>query len=262
MFQKTTFKIEPSSALGTDSDYFGFSFGCAQEPKGGQIKLVHSFHSCREGLMSNMRNRITGGTTVNQPSDKMRMIFRWVASKRNNKADMTTIDGWVKRSIPVIQAFDRLVGWPLTRVYKIETNHDGWLRAYYFHSSRRWMKSSYLVSLYTLVVRVIKDNRITGFKDFNELVKVVNKTLHSGKLLISDHTYVRDSLPYWEAIMTGYSTLFRQYKLPYYWDTKRLNGSAYGGAEGVQYLVKGDTKYTEIRQELLKIKKQLDSKKS
>ena len=103
-----------------------------------------------------------------------------------------------------------------------------------------------------------KDERIAGFKDFDGLVKVVGGATH----LITDSTYVRDSLPYWKAIMIGYPELFRKRKLPYYWDTSRLGGDSLGGAEGVQYLVKGDTKYTEIRKKLLEIKKQLDSKKS
>jgi len=261
MFQKTTFKLEPGTALGKSSDYFGFNFACAQEPKDGKIKLVHSYHGCREGLMSSMRSRIMGKASIEQPTDKMRIIFRWSASDRNIKTDLKTIDGWVKRSVPVLQAFDRLAGWPLTRVYKIETGQGDWLKAYYFHSSRRWMKSSYLVSLYTLLVRMCKDAGIVGFKDFDGLVKVVGKITKS-RNLITDNSYVKDSMPYWKAIMTGYPELFRKRKLPYYWDTGRLSGDSLGGAEGVQYLVKGDTKYTEIRKKLLEIKKQLDSKKS
>jgi hypothetical protein len=106
-----------------------------------------------------------------------------------------------------------------------------------------------------------KDERIAGFKDFDGLVKIVGKITKAGGLRI-DNTYVKDSLPYWKAIMTGYSELFRQRKLAYYWDTGRLSGDSLGGAEGVQYLVKGDTRYTKIREKLLDIKKQLDSKKS
>lgn len=261
MLQKTKFKLDPPNALGTSISYFGFSFGCPQEPKDGKIKLVQSYHSCREGLMSSMRSRITGKNGVTQPTDKMRMVFRWAAAQATRSSDLKAIDGWVKRSIPVLQAFDRLAGWPLTRAYKIETNYDDWLRPYYFHSSRRWMKSSYLVSLYTMLVRMCKDKRITGFKDFDGLVKVIQK-IPANHQLISDHTYVKNSLPYWKAIMTGYPRLFRKRKMPYYWDTARFSGSSTGGAEGLQYLVKGDTQYAEVRKELLKIKKELDSKKS
>ena len=209
--------------------------------------------------MSNMRNRIVASGNSTQPTDKMRMIFRWTIST-NNKADGgKQIDDWVKRSVPVLQAFDRLAGWPLTRVYKIKTDYNDWLRAYYFHSSRRWMKSSYLVSLYTMLVRMCKDTRVTGFKDFDSLVKVLQKA--GTRNLTTDSTYVSDSLPYWKAIMTGYPKLFRKRKLPYYWDTARLGGGN-GSAEGLQYLVKGDTQYKDIRKELLEIKRQLDSKKS
>ena len=111
-----------------------------------------------------------------------------------------------------------------------------------------------------MLVRMCKDPRVKGFKDFDSLVKVIQKV--PANQLTTDSTYVSNSLPYWKAIMTGYPKLFRKRKLPYYWDTARLGGSSSGGAEGLQYLVKGDTQYKEIRKELLEIKKQLDSKKS
>lgn len=261
MFQKTTFELSTPNSLGTSSNYFAFNFACAEEPKDGKIKLIDSYHSCREGIMSSMRNRILEKTGKTQPADKTRLIFRWAASDRNRRDDMKVIDGWAKRSVAVMQAFDRLAGWPLTRVYKIETEHDSWLRAYYFHSSRRWMKASYMISLYTLLVRMCKDERIDGFKDFDGLVKVVTKASKSSSRLIMDHSYVTESVSYWKAIMLGYPELFRKRKLPYYWDTSRLDRST-SGSEGLQYLISGNTSYTEVRKALLKFKLQLDSKKS
>jgi len=259
MLQKTTFSFSDNT---TPSDYSGFNFGCAVEPEDGKIKLVSGVHTCREGLFYNMRSRIMSETGATQPTDKMRMIFRWYASKSARDSEKEAQTNWVMRTIPVLQALDRIAGWPLTRVYKLDVGSRGnWLQAYYYHSSRRWMKSSYLVSLYVLLVRMCRDERITGFKDFDGLVKVVSKALTSTTPLKSDGGYVKTSLPYWEAVMKGYPRLFRKRKLPYYWDSSRLNGSN-GGAEGIQYLVNGDTQYTEIRQEVLKIKKELDAKKS
>jgi hypothetical protein len=263
MFQKTTFKLNDSAGHSSPS-YCGFNFGCAQEPdKDGEIRLVSGLHTCREGLFHQMRSRICDNTDpTTQPTDKMRMIFRWYVNNASSSAEKKKIDEeWAKRSVAVLQAFDKLAGWPLTRVYKLDTGKD-WLQAYYYHSSRRWMKSSYLVSLYILLVRMCADTRITGFKDFNGLVKTIKKITDSGPSLKSDQSYVLNSLPYWEAIMKGYPDLFRKHKLPYYWDTSRLGGSVNGGSEGIQYLVNGNTKYTEIRQELMKIKKNLEAKKS
>lgn len=260
MFQKTKFTLTNGAGDGSPS-YSGFDFGCAKEPKDGKIQLVSGTHSCREGLFHNMRTRICNSGDV-QPTDKMRMIFRWYVSSASNKSQMEADDEWAKRSVAVLQAFDKTAGWPLTRVYKLGVGSRNWLQAYYYYSSRRWMKSSYLVSLYVLLVRMCKDKRITGFKDFDGLVKVVQKALSSGQNLTSDHSYVKPCLPYWEAIMKGYPDLFRKHKMPYYWDTARLSGGSGGGSEGIQYLISGTTKYTEIREELLRIKKELDGKKS
>jgi hypothetical protein len=256
MFQKTTYKV-PKGVLGVTASYFGFSFGAATEPKNGELTVIHSTHTCREGLISNMRSRILGDS-VEQPTDKMRMIFRWCLSKGNETADRKTSEAWCKRAIPVLHAFERLAGWPLTRVYRLETGED-FLDAYYFWSSRRWMKASYMVSLYVLLVRMCKDERITGFKDFYSLIKLISK-VSKAKQLITDHHYVTSSLPYWEALMVGYPEVFRQRKITYYWDTKRIGGNG-GSSEGIQYLVSGDTSYTEARNKVLEIKKNLDKRR-
>jgi len=242
------------------TDYFGFSFGSAKEPVDNRVGLVNSTHTCREGLMSNMRTRILGKSSHSQPTDKTRMLFFWKASRSQNAADLKLIDGWVKRSVVVIQTFDRLAGWPITRVQKVNCGQD-YIKAFYFRSSRRWMKSSYLISLYVLLVRMCKDERISDFKNFNGLIDIVGKYANADikDRLKMDQTYVKSSYPYWEAIMKGYPRLFRKRKMEYYWDTQRLNGNE-GGYEGIQYLVGGDTKYKEVRAELLTIKKELDAK--
>ncbi len=123
------------------------------------------------------------------------------------------------------------------------------------------MKSSYLVSLYLLLIRVCRDDRITGFKDFYSLVAVIDKIDRSTKKLVTDNGYISSSKPYWEAIMKGYSRLFRKRKMVYYWDKERLGSGNNGGGEGIQNLVTGATSYTEVRKELNEIKKEIDSKK-
>jgi hypothetical protein len=259
MFQKTTFDYAKADNFSSYSDYFAFNFGSAKEPVDGVVDLVHGTHTCREGLMSNMRSRICGSGTT-QPTDKTRMLFFWYASRSNSKKDQVEVKGWTERTVPVIQALDRVAGWPLTRVYQLKTGRDH-ITGLYYHSSRRWMKSSYLISLYIMLVRMCKDERITGFKDFDGLVKLLDKLCkNNGESnwtgLKSDQGYVKDSLPYWESIMRGYPRLFRARKMDYYWDTDRLGGSS-GGYEGIQYLVGGNTKYTEVKDEMLKIKKEL-----
>lgn len=256
MFQKTTYKAA-NIEYGPGPSYFGFSFGAATEPKGGEIKLIQGTHTCREGLVSNMRSRIMGNSS-SQPTDKMRMIFKFTLGKGNEVSDRAAAETWVIRAIDVLHSFERLAGWPLTRVYKLETT-KGWVDAYYFWSSRRWMKASYMVSLYVLLVRMCKDERIKGFKDFYSLRTLIKK-VSTQKTLINDQHYVTSSLPYWEALMVGYPEVFRQRKITYYWDNKRIGGNG-GSSEGIQYLVSGDTSYTEARNKVLEIKKNLEKKK-
>lgn len=257
MLQKTVFRY--ARDVSQSSDYFGFSFGAGKELKGDAIDLVGTFHTCREALMGEMRRDINNEND-RLPTDKMRILVRFSESRAQGKADRILIDGWVERATSVLQAFDKLAGWPLTRVHKVKTSARS-IDIYYFHSSRRWMKSSYLVSLYLLLIRVCRDDRITGFKDFYSLVAVIDKIDRSTKKLVTDSGYISSSKPYWEAIMKGYSRLFRKRKMVYYWDKERLGSGNNGGSEGIQNLVTGATSYTEVRKELNEIKKEIDSKK-
>ncbi|MDX1314238.1 MAG: hypothetical protein R3356_01945 [Eudoraea sp.] len=245
--------------FGSQNEYFSFQFMTAHEPKDGKISILGDAQGCREGLIGRMREQITSSRS-SLKTDKTRLIFKWQAAEKNLSRDTKIIDGWVKRAINVLHACERKAGWPLTRVYKIDVGDRKWLKLYYFHASRRWMKASYLISLYVLLVRMCKDERVAGFKDFSGLVAKVKKIMGSGHALKTDHGYVKDSYPYWEAVLTGYPDLFRKRKMPYYWDTSRLGGSSMPSSEGIQYLVKGDTRYTEVREKLIQIKKKLDKK--
>jgi hypothetical protein len=257
MLQETSFDMKGNTnwTQSGANDYFSFGFGMAKEPKDGCIELVSGSHSCREGLFHSMRQRICGNEG-NQPSDKTRLLFHWGAAKSQISRDMKDIEGWITRAVQALQTVDRMVGWPLTRAYEVNTGKENIRRIIYTHSSRRWMKSSYLISLYVLIVRMCKDERITGYKDFAALQKLLLDISSSGKTLKCDNGYVKDSVPFWEAVLKGYPRLFRARKMPYYWDTGRLNGSS-GSSEGIQYLVKGTTQYSEIRTEMLKIQKEL-----
>lgn len=275
--------------------YINFNFGHCTRPKDGKISMHNSFHSCREGLCTNMRKIITSGASTFE-TDKMRMIFVWKVNNRdpkNNfgtskavlKAGIAEADAWMRRGLSVLNACEKHAGWYLTRAYKckgiadqfrpslghrqgenerqpdlVPNKHVEWANAYYFLSSRRWMKSSYLTSLYVLLVRMCGDKKFEGVKNFKGLMEIINKNTASG--FSHDNGYIKSTSPYWEATLKGYSEIFEKKKIDYYWDGNRIGSTSNNdGHEGIQRFCDGSTSYTEAYQAMMKVKKNLDAKK-
>lgn len=263
MFEKLKYKLGGVN-LPSASSYFSFSFGIAPAPGKDAITPLGSYHSCREGLISDVRSHITG-SGKKMLTDKMRMIFKWHLSDKNLTRDNAEHREWLNRGLNILHAYEKLAGWPLTKVFEMHTDRD-FIKAYYFLSSRRWIKASYLVSLYVLMVRLGKNSALTGFKNsagfeklVNGLIEKYSKTDGGWKQtptsFNSDVGWLKSTLPYWGVILKGYSEMFRKMKITHYWSEQRLTNEHGQSAEGIDYLCGGSTSYKEARKKLLELSK-------
>lgn len=263
MFEKLKYELAGKN-LPAASSYFSFSFGMAPTPGKEKVVTVTNFHSCREGLISDIRTLITGqGNRMS--TDKMRMIFKWNLSEKNITHDTAEHREWLNRGLNILHAYERLAGWPLTKVFEMNTGRN-FIKAYYFLSSRRWIKASYLVSLYVLMVRLGKNSALTGFKNSAEFEKLANGLINKYSTasggwkqtpagFSGDTGWLKSTLPYWGTILKGYPEMFRKMKITHYWSEDRLSENYGHAAEGIAYLCKGDTSYKSARKKLLELSK-------
>ena len=283
MIKDTVYDLRLPGTWCKVNGYVNFSFGHCAQPEDGKINLHNNFHGCREGMIGNMRQLITSSSSIFK-TDKMRMIFAWKCSNRGSAdrsqavEDKTMLakslkdgDAWMRRGLAVLNICEKHAGWYLTRVYKCNgiadsvSNHVSgedsvikWVNPYYFLSSRRWLKSSYMTSLYVLLVRMCGDERITKVKDFDALVKLISGL---GSLQ-RDNSHVTKTLPYWEAILKGYPEIFEKKKIEHYWEGARIGNTGNGnGGEGISMFCSGSTNYKNARERMLKVKNDLDAKK-
>lgn len=243
-----------------DRRYSAFYFFPLMEPKDGKIAQAfpnNGFYSCRDGLISNMKASINDGK---YPTDKMRMGFIWYIDNMggdSEKSQKAFAKGVIERATNVLHVCERLAGWRLTRPYQVETGYDDMLELFYLHSSRRWLKCSYLVSLYVMLVRMCKDGMFEGVKNFDDLEKrVMGKD--SG-VFKSDGMYITSTRDYWRAILVGYPELFQKRKMEYYWSPERVGGYT-GGGEGMYTLSTNSSKWSGLHGELVKIRNNLRKK--
>ena len=178
MIQETTYTLVDYPYFKGNPGWTSFMFGCLTEPTDdGKVYLLgKNVRTCREEFCRDIRERINSNGATDQPMDKTRVLFVWGLPEEASKRDdhnQETLKSWLERGVSALHSIEKLAGWPLTRVYKVKTENDERYFAYYFHSSRRWMKAPYLMSLYVLAIRMCIDSRIKDFQNFDELEKLL-----------------------------------------------------------------------------------------
>jgi hypothetical protein len=246
-------KINPSYGFSSDG-YSSLRFAPALEPVKDIVSYAISGNGpwgCRDGLGRSVREVIVNGSL---PTDKTRMLFMWNATDGAKS--------WATRGINILHTCEKRAGWPLTKVQEVEMP-DSSRYTLYCQSSRRWIKSSYLYTLYCLMMRMAADERITGFKNLEGLGKIIDSVKNNHKSFVRDHTYIIGTFPYWEALLVGYPDLFRQYKITYYWGLKNINAGDMSGSygEGISKFCNGGTNWTDLYNKMITIKKKLDAEK-
>lgn len=224
-----------------NSEYQSFQVAPCHEPKDGRLSVDWNSQSCRDGLGTTMRNAINGGQLE---TDKLRLLLVWQSYSES------TAEPWFERGLACVHAFEKLAGWPLTRAIRVDLPNKKY--GVYVRGSRRWLKCSYLVTLYVLLFRMCKDSRISGFKNFDDMIK----TIRSIGNLQQDSGHVSNTIGYWKAIALGYPYLFEQYKITHYWSTGQVGGDAYG--EGIAKLCSGSSSWTEMNRKLREVKADID----
>lgn len=150
-------------------------FAFLSSPKDG-YRQCHQFAKCRDFLQDAVKSDINKSNCsiysfvyrsgYNPPIDlrKMRMLVQ-----KGSESD-NIFNNSMKRAKKLLNHYENLAGWGKSRVSKIEDEPH--LRL--FNGPSDWIKSSFLVSMYTFVIRLgAKD--IGTFKSNDELVAIYKK---------------------------------------------------------------------------------------
>jgi hypothetical protein len=141
----------------------GMQFAFVSAPsKEGVQKVCHPWVLCRDFLPDAVRTQLTGKKTaiygfnfdkgVNPDIDlkKMRMLVS-VSGKKVNKKDFQ------KKMVSaekLLHHFEAHANIPLTKAKKIKQHGSGKTCVYSFVGSVEWMKSPFMVSIYTFLIRL------------------------------------------------------------------------------------------------------------
>jgi hypothetical protein len=158
----------------------------------------------------------------------------------------------------VLNVFEADAGWLKTKVYQLvdpawEDSHV----SYMFEASRRWMKSTYLLSMYLLIIR----SAYSMMKDTVNCDRMIRETktvegylslLTEFERVVVPSYYIDSSKQYWQLILKSYPELWERRKMEHYWNKEQM-GNAFPSHEGLHKLVCGNAADYEVNKKFEKI---------
>jgi hypothetical protein len=185
------------------------------------LKQCHTWVKCRDFLHDAVRVQITDkqcsiygfrfSKGVNPPIDlaKMRMLVSKNALK-DSKEDLITFNLQIKSGLKIIRCFEKVAGVKPSVLKTINTDGSSYKAIYMFIGDGMWMKSPFMVSLYTFLIRL--GDKMLIFETEEELfesLKALAKTsVPGGNGTDNDLTYLPDCYKHLFTIARKHKELF------------------------------------------------------
>lgn len=175
----------------------GMVFAFVTSPKNGG-KACHEWVTCRDFLHDVIRSQITSRAcsiygfkydpqkNPNADINKMRML---VSKHGLSKDEVGSFKAKMKASLALLNHFEVYAGVSLSTLKAVNPENSGEAAVFMFTGSSMWIKSPFLVSMYTFLIR-LGDKKIK-FKDAEDLKKKL-KALHAIDLDDRDSKYLGD----------------------------------------------------------------------
>jgi hypothetical protein len=154
-------------------------FAFLSPSKDGKAKQCHPFALCRDFLHDAVRSHITKkpcniygfhyGDT-NPPIDMKHMRVLVKRQVLNTPEGVDRFEKSMKMGLKLLQHYESIAGWTKSKLVRVQDKDkpNVWL----FMGPVGWMKSPYLVSMYTFIIRLgDKHEQIGKFKTTDELVQ-------------------------------------------------------------------------------------------
>lgn len=116
------------------------------------------------------------------------------------------------KTLNVLNMLEDKVGWPRTEVYKFEKAYKQQRRRYMFVGSNRWFRSSHMMSLWMLLIRLgVRSNsfRQDSWEALEEdIKKFPQKNNYGSNTLSGDQYYARLSMKNWVNLLKNLDKIF------------------------------------------------------
>ena len=206
----------------------GIKFAFASPFANGKIRMLSSFSSCREYACQDFLKRVRGSWSKRTSQSEIEILrCRVIMQVPIKIAEADSLETTVR----LLRVLEKHAGWPLTKIYELETisTHN---RYYLFVSSSRWHRCQYFFSMYMLLLRSFTCAKSTyqpakSVEDLLEILKT-RKIANYMKLL-----------PSFIKLMENFEKLTRGLSLKKLYDMEELGPQDWAFERGIHYLIGG-----------------------
>jgi hypothetical protein len=260
----SAFKICMPSGWGF---YNNFRFIHVRPAKNDSRRMVcagRTNYSCREFFIRQMRAKFAGecGYWGNGSEIDSSKVYVGAACERFNTPDhievgLERIRAEMEKSLAILNSLESEYGWPKTRLFLLfPTSPRNIVPGCLFVGDRRWNRSPYLMSLYTLIIRLGHwdwcPSNLEG-KPWPQVRKALKKALRGRAG--SDRNFVRHSVDHWHLLLENFKHLFGYKGRAYQWSSDRLSRPEYSTTEGVHKLTTGTAYHERLVTKFNKLKR-------
>jgi hypothetical protein len=195
-------------------------------------------HSCREFFTKSYDEAF-----LDPKRNKNRLVKAYalvITGKRWTQTAQNTLNNRMTNSLSLLNRIEKHFGRPLTRLYPVDLYK--WVPGMFFIGSKRWLKTRYSFSLWTLIIRygwtlpMVKVKQALDIKDFDEFIKfLIPKNVNT----YGNEQQLATVLPKIKTFMEFEKTIGSNYVQN--WSHTSISES-WVRAEGIQKLVTGNSK--------------------
>ena len=247
--------------------YNSFRFMHLRPAKNNRKKMVcvgRQNFSCREFFVRQMRSKFsdeTGYWGSGHDIESSR-VYVGVGYERLHNMEQVEVGqkhlrDKMSKSLAVLNALELEGNWPRTKMFPLNPTGKALVPGCLFIGDKKWNRSPYLMSLYTLIIRIghwswVPD-KVQG-KNWSQVHKMLSKAVGLWKT-DADRDFVRQSLDYWPLLLKNYKYLFGYRNRAYQWSSARLSRPSYSAMEGIHKLVRDETYHERLSAKFRKLKK-------
>ena len=217
------------------------------DPKQSDQLVDHlGMYDCREYLIRKYRNIITNSETSDLSVKKAYALLTYgypeaaEFDKSNAKLQEDS-----QKGLYIVNSFEKAHKWPLTKLYSVKCKNIK-MPLVFFAGPRKWTMSPYLLSIWTLCIRLGKNDWLP-----KKLLTLSHENLIRQLCISAKDSKFNDSMQLyttikkWDVFMDLYHKLFGGVDRKDPWSMTHLNGGN-DRPEGIMKLMNGTTRYTEL----------------
>lgn len=223
-----TYKLKKDTNEAKPWDYGGghavlwWSFA-GEVGKSGYVQQISPFVYCRETLAARLYDKITFSKFNKIQLDRLRLLTEVKESKTgplviygrhiSNEALIKRFESGINAGLQIVRIFERKNKWVKTIVHDVIVPDDSKRHVKLLVASSKWMKSSHMLSLYTLIFRMAQDpyfhkKEFACIKREDTLIKYIESWTKI-RTYQEDKSMVKLTFKYWSPLLKNFNKVFR-----------------------------------------------------